>query len=150
MQVRALDAAIGAAASVKLFRSIVVKGTQVLLTEAALAACSEGLEDEFLRAIADLFPESDLRARTQYNIARMLKHGERRAEEMQAAVAMLRSFGLPCDMSLAAVHWEQRITGLGLSEDTPAAETLSQVLQSFRLAESATEGTVAPINKSDV
>ena len=150
MQVRALDADIGAAASVKLLRSIVVKGIQALLTEAALAAHAEGLDEEFLRAVADLFPESDLRTRTQYNIARMLKHGERRAEEMRAAVAMLRSFGLPCDMSLAAVHWEKRITDLDLSEDTPAAEILSQILQSFRLSELAIEETVAPMKKSVV
>ena len=132
MKVRALDADIGAAAAVKLLRSIVVKGMQALVTEAALAARSEELDDEFLRTIADFMPEIDWRERIAFNLSRMIEHGERRVEEMQAAVAMLQSTGLPSDMSLAAIHWERRIAGLKLSKETPAAERIELLLALLR------------------
>ena len=74
---------IGKASSVKMCRSVMVKGLEALTTECMLAARHYGVEKEVLRSLADTLPHEDWRGLARYVISRALIHGRRRAEEMR-------------------------------------------------------------------
>src|SRR3954468_578703 len=82
MQLRAFSDQIGEASSVKMCRSVMIKGLEALTTECMLAARHYGVEEEGLRALADTLPHGDWPGLARYIISRALLHGRRRAEEM--------------------------------------------------------------------
>lgn len=95
---------IGDAASLKLLRSIVIKGVESLLVECHQAGESVGLTDKVLRSLAPSFPGIDWPERLDYVLQRVEQHGERRAAEMKEAVSFLDELGVPPLMSKAAAE----------------------------------------------
>jgi 3-hydroxyisobutyrate dehydrogenase-like beta-hydroxyacid dehydrogenase len=93
----------GQAAAAKLCRSVIVKGMEALLTESLLAARQYGVEDAVLDSLSDLFPGHDWQHHARYMIARSIKHGARRAEEMREAAETVAVAGLEPLMSEACV-----------------------------------------------
>jgi len=106
---------VGDASSIKMIRSIMVKGMEALTAECVLAARKAGVEDTVVSSLQQTFPEIDWPARMAYNLERMIKHGERRATEMQAVADTVADLGLNNAMTLAAAQWQQRIGELKLS-----------------------------------
>jgi 3-hydroxyisobutyrate dehydrogenase-like beta-hydroxyacid dehydrogenase len=94
MRLEVMDAAIGAAAAVKMCRSIVIKGLEALMVECALASSEFGAADRVYDSLRDTYPGIDWRKTARYMIGRVLEHGERRAHEMQEVASMLRSAGI--------------------------------------------------------
>jgi len=95
---------VGDAASLKLLRSIVIKGMESLLVECHQASERVGLTDKVLRSLAPSFPGIDWRERQAYVLQRVEQHGERRAAEMAEAVLFLNDLDVPPLMSKAAVE----------------------------------------------
>lgn len=95
---------VGDAASLKLLRSIVIKGMESLLIECHQASERVGLTDKVLRSLALSFPGIDWRERQAYVLQRVEQHGERRAAEMAEAVLFLNDLGVPPLMSKAAAE----------------------------------------------
>ncbi|SHI71647.1 3-hydroxyisobutyrate dehydrogenase [Roseomonas rosea] len=83
MKMTVFSPEIGKASSVKMCRSVMVKGLEALTTECMLAARHYGVEKEVLRSLADTLPHEDWRGLARYVISRALIHGRRRAEEMR-------------------------------------------------------------------
>lgn len=101
LQVRVLPGGrIGDAARAKLLRSVIAKGLDALMIEAALAAEATGLTDEFQRQL-DNFDRSPMRAHCEMYLTTHVRHADRRAREMEATSALLRSLGIP-DLTTAA------------------------------------------------
>ena len=94
MRLEVMDAAIGAAAAVKMCRSIVIKGLEALMVECALAAGEHGAADRVYDSLAETYPGLDWRKTARYMIGRVLEHGERRAHEMEEVASMLRAAGI--------------------------------------------------------
>ena len=94
MRLEVMDAAIGAAAAVKMCRSIVIKGLEALMVECALASSEFGAADRVYDSLRETYPGIDWRKTARYMIGRVLEHGERRAHEMQEVASMLRSAGI--------------------------------------------------------
>jgi len=94
MRLEVMDAVIGAAAAVKMCRSIVIKGLEALMVECALAAGEHGAADRVYDSLAETYPGIDWRKTARYMIGRVLEHGERRAHEMEEVAAMLRAAGI--------------------------------------------------------
>lgn len=104
---------LGAAAATKLCRSVIVKGTEALLSESLLAARHYGVEAAVLDSLSDLFPRPDWAEYARYMISRTLLHGTRRAEEMEEAALTVAGAGIEPLMSAATVKrqdWASRYT----------------------------------------
>jgi 3-hydroxyisobutyrate dehydrogenase-like beta-hydroxyacid dehydrogenase len=96
-------AQLGSAAATKMCRSVIVKGTEALLSEALLAARHYGVEAAVVESLSDLFPRPDWREHARYMISRTLLHGTRRAEEMEEAARTVADAGIAPLMSEATV-----------------------------------------------
>jgi 3-hydroxyisobutyrate dehydrogenase-like beta-hydroxyacid dehydrogenase len=94
MRLTALSPEIGAASSVKMCRSVLIKGMEALATECLLAARHYGVERQVLASLADTLPHEDWRRLARWMISRPLVHGRRRAEEMREVARTVREAGI--------------------------------------------------------
>jgi 3-hydroxyisobutyrate dehydrogenase-like beta-hydroxyacid dehydrogenase len=123
MAPRVVAGPVGAASSIKMIRSVMVKGLEALTAECVLAAVAAGVEEEVFASLARSHPGFDWSGQAAYNFERSIAHGARRAAEMEEVARTLTDLGLPDDMARATVHWQRRIGGAGVQapEDARAA-----------------------------
>ena len=101
MDLTPFGASIGAAASVKMCRSVLIKGLEALATESMLSARYFGVEEHVLASLVDTLPHPDWASLVRYMIDRALTHGARRSEEMLEAAETVRQAGLEPLLSTA-------------------------------------------------
>jgi 3-hydroxyisobutyrate dehydrogenase-like beta-hydroxyacid dehydrogenase len=123
MNPRVVEGAVGAASSIKMIRSIMVKGLEALTAECTLAAVAAGVEEEVFGSLLKSHPGTDWPGQAAYNFERAMVHGARRAAEMEEVAKTVADIGLPQDMSRAVVQWQRRIAGAGLPAPEDAAAT---------------------------
>ena len=111
---------VGAASSVKMIRSIMMKGLEALVCECVLAGTRARVIDTVLDSLDDTYPGFDWKKRSAYMLERVMTHGVRRAAEMREVALTVDLLGLRSEMSRASVGWEQAVGELGLR--TTAAE----------------------------
>jgi 3-hydroxyisobutyrate dehydrogenase-like beta-hydroxyacid dehydrogenase len=111
---RCAGAAVGDASTVKMLRSIVVKGMEALTSECFLAASAAGVAAEVAQSLGGSWPGTDWAAKADYDLDRMIVHGLRRAAEMEEAVATLERIGTGSGMSRATVAAQRAIGSLRL------------------------------------
>ena len=105
MRLDILDgAAIGAAAAVKMCRSIVVKGLEALMCECVLGATRYDADEMVFRSLNESFPGLDWKQLADYMVGRVVVHGERRAREMEEVGDTLRALGIEPIMAEAAAR----------------------------------------------
>lgn len=119
---RVLAGPVGMASSVKMIRSVMIKGLEALTAECAIAATRAGVLDDVL---ATLGPASA--AEFAYRLERMTTHGQRRAEEMAEVAATLSALGVPPAMASGAQGWQSRLGGLGLAAALDPAARLAAI-----------------------
>ncbi len=85
---------IGAAAAIKMVRSVMIKGIEALTLECFLAAARAGVVDEVAASMKNNYPGLDWGKIVPYNLERMASHGERRAAEMEEVADTLRELGV--------------------------------------------------------
>lgn len=107
--------AVGDASTVKMLRSVMVKGLEALTAECVLAARRAGVEDAVLASLQASDPGFDWRERAAYNLERMMVHGRRRAAEMREVAVTVAELGLPDAMASAIAGWQETIGRLGLA-----------------------------------
>ena len=123
MRLEVMDGPIGAAAAVKMCRSIVIKGMEALMVECALAASEFGTADRVYDSLAESYPGMDWRRTARYMIGRVLEHGERRAHEMEEVASMLRAAGIEPLMAEATArrqHTSKAVLESLMDVDVPA------------------------------
>ena len=108
------DGPVGAASSVKMIRSVMMKGLEALVCECVLAGRKAGVIEAVLDSLDDTSPGFDWKKRSAYMLERVMTHGVRRAAEMREVALTVDLLGLEGQMSRASVGWEQRIGELGL------------------------------------
>lgn len=113
MTARTVGDTVGRASSIKMIRSVMVKGLEALTAECFLAARRAGVEDEVIASLAASHPGTDWRTRGAYNLERMMVHGTRRAAEMREVAVTVADLGLGGGMSAATADWQDRIADLG-------------------------------------
>ncbi|WP_210730463.1 DUF1932 domain-containing protein [Roseicyclus persicicus] len=104
---------IGQASSIKMLRSVMIKGLEALTAECFLAARRAGVEAEVIASLEASDPGIDWRGRGAYNLERMMVHGTRRAAEMQEVARTVADLGLPDAMSRGSARWQAAIAALG-------------------------------------
>jgi 3-hydroxyisobutyrate dehydrogenase-like beta-hydroxyacid dehydrogenase len=87
--VRVVPGDVGRASSIKMIRSVMVKGIEALTAEMMLAADRADVADEVLGSLG-----GEWAAKADYNLERMTSHGMRRAAEMEEVAKTLESLGI--------------------------------------------------------
>ncbi len=95
---------VGTAAATKMFRSIIVKGMEALLTECVLGATRYNADERVFASLAESFPNMDWKKLADYMVGRVVVHGERRAREMEEVAATLREIDVDPIMVEAIVR----------------------------------------------
>ena len=114
---------IGAAAAIKMIRSVMIKGIEALTFECFIAAGRAGILDEVTASLNNNYPGLDWARMTQYNLERMASHGERRAAEMEESAATLRELGLDPLMVEATVSRQREMGAIGRQHNVRATLT---------------------------
>jgi len=104
---------VGAAAAIKIVRSVIIKGIEALTLECFLAAIRAGVVDEVAASLKNNYPGLDWSRLIPYNLERMARHGERRAAEMEEVAETLHELGVEPLMSNAAVKRQREMGKLG-------------------------------------
>lgn len=122
---------IGDASAIKMIRSVMVKGLEALSAECALAAHRAGVSEAVFASLDRSPPPRSWTERIDYNLDRMLVHGERRAAEMEQVASTLEALGVEPLMTRGTIQ-RQRAVGahgpsspLGLAAKLAALETLA-------------------------
>ncbi|HXB70588.1 MAG TPA: DUF1932 domain-containing protein [Candidatus Acidoferrales bacterium] len=104
MRVEVVGSEIGVAAATKMFRSIMVKGMEALITECVLGASRYGAERRVFASLAETFPGITWHELADYMVGRVVAHGERRAREMEEVAETLRGLGIEPIMAEATAR----------------------------------------------
>ena len=111
---RVVGADVGRASSIKMIRSVMVKGMEALTAECVLAADNAGVLDEVLASLDASEKAKPWDVRADYNLDRMLVHGLRRAAEMEEVVKTLEGLGTGAAMTRGTVARQRAIGALGV------------------------------------
>ena len=128
MDVKIIEGPVGRASSIKMVRSIMVKGLEALTAECALAAVEADVLDEVFNSLSAEHPHFDIIKHSIYNFERSLSHGKRRAEELKEVSKMLEDLRLANHMSKATAIWQNNIGSL---EKTNSMSEIKENFVSF-------------------
>ena len=95
---------VGTAAATKMFRSIIVKGMEALITECVLGATRYHADERVFASLGETFPGINWKELADYMVGRVVVHGERRAREMEEVAATLREIDIEPIMAEAIVR----------------------------------------------
>lgn len=131
MTVEVVGDKIGQASTIKMARSVFMKGIEAILCESLVAADRAGVADRVLASIQSTFPDTDWRALATYHMGRMAVHGKRRAIEMDSVADTLRDLGLEPSTALGTRDRQMWVADLGLRERfiDGGPETLEEFLE---------------------
>ncbi len=127
MQLTVVGERTGQAAAIKMIRSVMIKGFEALTLECFLAARQAGVLDEVTASLKNNYPGLDWTKMSEYNLERMVSHGERRAAEMEELAATLRELGLDPLMTERTVARQREMGALGRNEAVRAAKMQGRV-----------------------
>lgn len=108
------EGAVGRASSIKMIRSIMMKGMEALFAECVLAGRRAGVDGVVLDSLDVTYPGFDFKAKAAYMLERSMTHGIRRAAEMREVAKTVEDLGIPNGMAAATVDWQQRLGDLHL------------------------------------
>lgn len=133
----------GAATAIKMVRSLFVKGLEAITVETLLAAEASGCREAILQSLAASYPGLEWPTIAGYQFERTLRHGARRAAEMEESAATLEALGLNGRLAaeIAAVQRLQGAVGTGCLGSDKLDETLAGNLKA-RLEAGAGRGAV--------
>jgi 3-hydroxyisobutyrate dehydrogenase-like beta-hydroxyacid dehydrogenase len=113
MQISVVKGDVGAAAAIKMIRSVMIKGIEALTLECFLAAARAGVLEDVTVSLKNNYPGLDWAKVTEYNLERMASHGARRAAEMEESALTLRELGLDPLMVEATVERQRAMGEIG-------------------------------------
>jgi 3-hydroxyisobutyrate dehydrogenase-like beta-hydroxyacid dehydrogenase len=127
-KVRVVPGDVGRASSIKMIRSVMVKGIEALTAECVLAASEAGVLGEVLASLDASPPKERWQDRADYNLDRMMVHGLRRAAEMEEVVKTLDALGTGSAMTRGTVERQRAIGEKGLPSRGGLEDKIGAVL----------------------
>lgn len=106
---------VGTSSTIKMIRSIMVKGIEAVVVECVLSAVHEGIDETVLSSLAKTFPGFDWPDHAAYMLERVMVHGRRRAEEMREVAKTVDELGLEGRMARASAGWQETVGNLELN-----------------------------------
>ncbi|MDE2605997.1 MAG: NAD(P)-dependent oxidoreductase [Burkholderiales bacterium] len=122
MDAKVLSEKLGVASAIKMCRSVMIKGLEVLVIESYSTARAYGVEDHVLPTLQETFPSIDWSGQGAYFFSRVVQHGQRRAEEMREAANTVREAGFDPIMTGPIADKQQWLADLardGVFRDLP-------------------------------
>lgn len=119
--VRVVPGVVGRASSIKMIRSVMVKGIEALTAECLIAAARADIVDEVMASLGADWPE-----KADYCLDRMMRHGLRRAAEMEEVAATLEALGVSPEMTRGTIRRQLEI---GEATVDPVPEGLEAKLE---------------------
>ncbi len=113
MKISIAGAKTGAAAAIKMVRSVMIKGIEAVTLECFLAAQRAGVVEEVAASLKNNYPSLDWGRIAEYNVERMASHGIRRAAEMEEVADTLRELGVEPLMTNATVTRQREMGEIG-------------------------------------
>lgn len=113
MKTQVVGDAVGAAAAIKMIRSVMIKGIEALTLECFLAAARAGVVDQVAASLRNNYPTLDWENLAEYNIERMASHGIRRAAEMREVADTLNELGVAPLMTAGTIERQQQMGEIG-------------------------------------
>lgn len=107
---------VGTASATKMFRSIIVKGMEALITECVLGATRYHADERVFASLGETFPGINWKELADYMVGRVVVHGERRAREMEEVAATLREIDIEPIMAEAIVRRMDWSVAAGLKQ----------------------------------
>ena len=135
---RIVGDAVGDATTIKMLRSMFVKGLEAVTVQTLLAAREAGRFDEILASLSSSFPGLGWPAFPKYLIERVTTHGIRRAAEMRESAVTMAELGFPAGhaMANAVANLQQEGGALGLRlDETGDLQTLYDAVLQARAGE---------------
>ncbi len=105
---------VGDASTIKMVRSVMIKGIEALISESIVAAVQEGIDDNILESLELTYPGMDWKNRAGYMLERMIRHGRRRAGEMREVAKTMDDLGIGGLMAAATAERQQQVADLNL------------------------------------
>ncbi len=104
----------GEASTIKMIRSIAIKGFESVTMECVTAAVKLGIEDRVIPSITASLSKFDFAGLANHVMERVVVHGKRRAAEMREVAATLEHAGLSNFMPTATAAHQQWVSDLGV------------------------------------
>jgi len=114
MRFETISENVGDASTIKMVRSVMIKGIEALVSESIVAAVQEGIDERVLDSLEVTFPGMNWKKRAGYMLERMVRHGTRRAEEMREVAKTMDDLGIGGTMAAATAQRQQRVADLNL------------------------------------
>ena len=106
---------VGRASTIKMVRSVLVKGMEALTAECFWAASKAGVIDEVAASLDASQTDMSWKQQAHYNAERMTTHGIRRAAEMREVHKTLIDLGITPDMTRGTIDRQQQFGDLAIS-----------------------------------
>jgi 3-hydroxyisobutyrate dehydrogenase-like beta-hydroxyacid dehydrogenase len=120
LQFEIVSERVGDASTLKMIRSVAIKGFESVTMECVAAAVKLGIDSRVLPSVGKtLFRHGDIDNLANHVSERVAVHGKRRAAEMREVAATLEYIGLPPFMAQAAAAHQQWVTDLGVRAAFP-------------------------------
>ena len=127
---------ISAATSIKMLRSLFVKGMEAITVQTLLAAKAAGRFDEVYASLSASFPQLGWPDHPKYQLERVARHGVRRAAEMRESAATLDELGFAAgrDLAAATADFQAQVgrLGLGVDAEGDVSELYGALLHALR------------------
>ena len=123
MRTQIVGDAVGAAAAIKMVRSVMIKGIEALTLECFLAASRAGVVEQVAASLKNNYPTLDWDKISEYNIERMASHGIRRAAEMREVAETLRELGVEPLITERIIERQQQMGEIGRQPQVKDAVT---------------------------
>lgn len=107
---------LGEASTIKMVRSIAIKGFESVVMECVVAAHALGVADRVLPTINDYLSARDFAGHANHMLERVVVHGRRRAAEMREVADTLEHAGLSHYLPAATAAHQQWVSDLRLGE----------------------------------
>jgi 3-hydroxyisobutyrate dehydrogenase len=120
---------IGDASTIKMCRSVFMKGLDAILMECMVAAETAGVTDRIVASLQVTMPEMNWPAFIGKKLGGAAQHSGRRAGEMREVAATLRELGLNPTMAEATADRLQWCADLGMKERAAATRVPSTITE---------------------
>ncbi|CCQ74520.1 NAD(P)-dependent oxidoreductase [Magnetospira sp. QH-2] len=135
MQADVSPGPVGASSSIKMIRSVMMKGLEAVFLECVLAGRKAGVDETVLDSLDRTYPGFDFKAKAGYMLERAMTHGIRRAAEMREVARTIEELGLSNPVSQATAQWEQAIGDLAVNVEGGAYEPMADAILARLFAE---------------
>lgn len=110
---------VGDASTIKMVRSVMIKGLSGLTIECFLAAVAEGVETHILESLSHSLPGIDWETFSGQMFERVITHGKRQAAEMCDVTMTLNDIGVGGIMAAATAERLQQLANMQIADDFP-------------------------------